>query len=158
MKTPSLNLIRQELGNLSQKQLLDTCLRLAKYKKENKELLGYLLFDAIDEAAFIKAVKAEIEMHFDDINRSNMFFVRKSLRKIVRTTNKYIKYSGQKTTEVELLIFFCAKLKDSKIDFRSVNSLNNLYFNQLKKIRKTVSTLHEDLQFDYQLDVEKLLD
>lgn len=156
MKTASIARIKQELNNLSQKQLIDLCIRLIKYKKENKELTGYLLFDAVDENEFIEGVKAEIEIQFAEINQNKMYFARKSLRKILRITNKYIKYSGQKTTEIELLLFFCTKLKNSGIAYKSVDSLNNLYLNQLKKIKKTISLLHEDLQYDYQLEIDRL--
>jgi hypothetical protein len=156
MKTASIARIKQELNNLSQKQLIDLCIRLIKYKKENKELTGYLLFDAVDEDEFIEGVKAEIEIQFAEINQNKMYFTRKSLRKILRITNKYIKYSGRKTTEIELLLFFCRKLKNSGIAYKSVDSLNNLYLNQLKKIKKTISLLHEDLQYDYQLEIDKL--
>lgn len=156
MKPASLSLLKQELDNLPAKEVQELCLKLAKYKKENKELLSYLLFDAGDEAGYIKSVKDEIEAQFDEINTTHLYFVRKSVRKILRTINKYIRYSGQKQTEVELLLFFCDMLKDSDIPYQSVTSLNSLYDNQLRKIRKAVSALHEDLQYDYGREIERL--
>ncbi len=156
MKPASLNLLKQELDNLPAKDVQELCLKLAKYKKENKELLSYLLFDAGDEAGYIKSVKTEIESLFNEINTTHLYFVRKSVRKILRTINKYIRYSGQKHTEVELLLFFCSQLKDSGIPYQSVTSLNSLFENQLRKIRKAVSALHEDLQFDYGLEINRL--
>ncbi|MHC1776416.1 MAG: hypothetical protein AB9834_13515 [Lentimicrobium sp.] len=156
IKPASLSLLKQELENLSAKEVQELCLKLAKYKKDNKELLSYLIFDAGDEAEYIKNVKAEIELQFSEINTTHLYFVRKSIRKILRTTNKYIRYSGQKNTEAELLLFFCSKLKDSGIPFQSVSSLSNLYMNQLQKIRKAVSLLHEDLQYDYGREIERL--
>lgn len=149
-------MLKKELGTLPPKEVLEICIKLAKYKKDNKELLSFLLFDAGNEPEYIKSVKAEIELQFSEINTTHLYFVRKSIRKILRTTNKYIRYSGQKHIEAELLIFFCARLKDSGIDFQSVTSLYNLYSNQLQKIRKAVSTLHEDLQFDYRGEIERL--
>ncbi len=156
IKPASLSLLKQELENLSAKEVQELCLKLAKYKKDNKELLSYLIFDAGDEAEYIKNVKAEIELQFSEINTTHLYFVRKSIRKILRTTNKYIRYSGQKHTEAELLLFFCSKLKDSGIPFQSVSSLSNLYLSQLQKIRKAVSLLHEDLQYDYGREIERL--
>ena len=38
--------IKKELQHLSSLQIADLCLRLSRYKKENKELLAYLLFEA----------------------------------------------------------------------------------------------------------------
>jgi hypothetical protein len=156
MKPASLSFLKREIENLSAKEVQELCLRLAKYKKENKELLSYLIFDAGNESEYIKSVKAEIELQFSEINTTQMYFVRKSVRKILRTTNKFIRYSGQKHTEAELLLFFCSKLKDSGIPYQSVTSLNSLFENQLRKIRKAVSTLHEDLQFDYSLEIDRL--
>jgi len=57
--------------------VVDICLRLVKYKKENKELLNYLLFDANNEPDYIRNVKAEIDLQFADTNFSNMYFAKR---------------------------------------------------------------------------------
>ena len=49
MKPASLSLLKRELENLSAKEVQELCLKLAKYKKDNKELLSYLIFDSGDE-------------------------------------------------------------------------------------------------------------
>ena len=56
MKAATIHEIKQELNTTPPAALLDLCLRLAKYKKENKELLTFLLFEAHDEAAYIESV------------------------------------------------------------------------------------------------------
>jgi hypothetical protein len=61
MKTASIQELKQELQETSQNKLLDLCLRLAKFKKENKELLTYLLFEAHDEEVYISSVKVLID-------------------------------------------------------------------------------------------------
>lgn len=148
--------LKQELKDLSQARLINLCLRLARFKKENKELLTYLLFDADDLQAYIESVKQEISDNFSEINTSSLYYVKKSLRKILRTVNKHVRYTGEKQAEVELLLHFCKTLHSSKIPFRKSNALHNLYLSQLKKIKATVSTLHEDLQFDYMRQLEGL--
>ena len=45
MKFASLSEIRKELQMLPPKRLQELCLRIARYKKENKELLAFLLFE-----------------------------------------------------------------------------------------------------------------
>ena len=55
MKTAAVKDIKQELLQRSPKELLALCLRLSRFKKENKELLTYLLFEASDEAALYVA-------------------------------------------------------------------------------------------------------
>lgn len=156
MKAATINEIKQELNAVAPAKLLELCLRLAKYKKENKELLTYLLFEAHDEAAFIETVKQDMEEQFEAINHSNLYFAKKSLRKILRITAKYIRHTGSKQAEVELLLHFCRTLVNSPIPIQKNTVLNNLYQFQLKKIAKVIDTLHEDLQYDYLKELEKL--
>jgi len=149
MKVASINDLKRELGNLPQDTLVEICVRLAKFKKENKELMNYLLFESHDEQGYIEVVKREISEQFTEINQTNLYFAKKSIRKILRTTGKYIKYTASKEMEIELLLHFCNTLKASGIPFHKSTALNNLYLAQLKKISKTIDTLHEDLQYDY---------
>ena len=92
MQSASISEIKKELKELPQEVLFNYCLHLAKYKKENKELLNYLLFEANDEFAYIAKAKQEIESQFTDMNLSNTYLAKKTIRKVLRTTNKYIKY------------------------------------------------------------------
>lgn len=156
MNVNTISDLKKELSALPVSEVMAICLKLAKYKKENKELLNYLLFDANNEHEYISNIKKEIDLQFSEINRSQMYYAKKSLRKIVKTTSRYIKYSGQKQTEVELLIYFCTQLRKSGIRFESINSLNNLYTNQVRKIQLAIATLHEDLQHDYLEELQTL--
>ncbi|MFA5973455.1 MAG: hypothetical protein WC780_13980 [Lentimicrobiaceae bacterium] len=153
MKAFSISTLKKELNTLPPVDVVDICLKLVKYKKENKELLSYLLFDANNELEYIRNIKEEIDLQFAEINLSHLYFAKKSLRKILKITNKYIRYSGHKQTEVELLIHFCTKFKKSGISIKSSNSLSNLYVNQVRKIHTAISTLHEDLQHDYLMEI-----
>lgn len=157
MKTSSISSIKNELSTLSSADLLDVCLRLARYKKENKELLSYLLFEARDEQAYIAAVKNEMDIQFAEINLSHLYYTKKGIRKILKNLQKYSRYSGHKQTEAELLIYFCFKLKGSGVKLQSANALTNMYVNQLKKINTVIAGLHEDLQYDYKQEVKALL-
>lgn len=156
MKTASLQEIKQEFQHLNLKEVQDLCLRLAKYKKDNKELLGYLLFQAHDEESFVQAIKDEIDELFLDINTSHMYFAKKSLRKILRVAGKHTKYSGNKQTEVEALLHFCTKLKASGLAKERNAVIYKLYQMQLKKLHKLTAALHEDLQYDYLRQLENL--
>ena len=156
MKPASISEIKQELNNLAPSKLFDLCLRLAKYKKDNKELLNYLLFEAHDEQEYISSVKKQIEKDFEGINQSNLYFVKKSLRKILRNVARHVRYTSSKQAEVELLIHFCHTLKNAGVPLKNSIVLNNLYQFQLKKVAKIIATLHEDLQYDYIKEVESL--
>lgn len=156
METASVSIIRKELKNLPPEELQELILRLSKFKKENKELLSYLLFEAYDEHAYIRQVKEEMEEQFFNLNRSSMYLAKKTLRKVLRTTNKYIRFSGKKETEIELLIHYCRLMKSSRLNYRHNRVVFNLYINQIKRINKVISMLHEDLQYDYKEELENL--
>lgn len=156
MQTASLAAIRKELKNLSPEELLELLNRVARHKKENKELLHYLLFQRSDEAGFTDEVKQEIEAEFEKLNTRNLFWARKGIRKILKLTNKYIRYSGQPETEIELRAHFCRTLKSSRISFRRSPALSNLYDREVERIQKAIEKLHEDLQTDFRGVVEEL--
>ena len=90
------------------------------------------------------------------MNKSNVYFVKKTLRKIIRTAAKYTRYSGLATVEIELLIYFLATMKSLSIPIEKNPVLTSIYQNQLKKVNKAIETLHEDLQYDYLKEVRKL--
>ena len=158
MKTASIHELKQELSTLPQAELMELCLRLAKLKKENKELLTYLLFEAHDLEAYISAVKAYIDEEFETLPPTSLYLIKKSLRRILKSVNKYIKYAGEKQSEIELLIYFCRKIKQSGIKIKDSTALHNLFLQQLKKINKAIDGQHEDLQYDYRKSIEGLDD
>ena len=156
MRSSSLHEIKQELVTLKAGEVTALCLRLARFKKENKELLTYLLFEAQDEQNYIKNIKEDIEELFAEWNLSHLYFAKKTLRKILRVINKHSRYSGNKQTDMELRIFFCQQLKASRIPFRQNAVLSNIFDGQLKKIDAALATLHEDLQHDYKKEIAAL--
>ena len=156
MKAASLNEIKKELSYLDLKKVQELCMRLAKYKKENKELLTYLLFESGDESGYVTGVKNEMDDNFALLPKSNVYLIKKSLRKILRLTNKQIKYSEDKQTEVELRIHFCGKMKKSGLRLLPSQVLVNMYEQQLKKIEIALAKLPEDLQYDYHNEFEQL--
>lgn len=157
MNTASLQEIKKELSTLDPEKVQDLCNRLAKYKKENKELLTYLLFEAHDEHGYVENVKEELRELFKTIPASNLYLIKKTLRKILRFANKQIKYSGIKQTELEVRIFFCTKMKEAKIPRLPGTVLFNLYQQQLKKIESSFAKLPEDFQTDYESEMKYIL-
>jgi hypothetical protein len=156
MEIASLSNIKKELKNLPPEVLQDVITRLAKYKKDNKELLSYLLFEAYNEDEYIRQVKEEIDLEFMSLNRSSFYLAKKTIRKVLKTTKKHIRFSGKKETEIELLLYFCKKLKDSRLNYKRSRVVFNMYLTQVKRIQKVISMLHEDLQYDYREELEAL--
>jgi hypothetical protein len=156
MKAVTVRELNQELTYRTPKELRDLCLRLSRFKKENKELLTYLLFESSDELSYIQSVKKEMDEEFEQINKTSYYYIKKSVRKILKNTRKYIRYSQKKQTEVDLLLYFCTKLKRLSPSIQRNTSLMNLYNRQIDTIIKKLSGLHEDLQYDYRLELSEL--
>ena len=156
METATISEFKKEIKDMPPELLQDTLIRLAKFKKENKELLHYLIFESADEQVFIQKVKEEVDEQFSNLNRSSLYLAKKTLRKVLRTIHKYIRFSGNKETEVELLIYFCKKMKASRLNYRHNRVVLNMYINQIERIKKVLSGLHEDLQYDYREILENL--
>ena len=158
MKTATVRELKQELTHKSDIELVELCLRLSKFKKENKELLTYLLYEADNEDGYIINVKENIDQEFSEINTSSFYFIKKSVRKVLRNTKKYIRYSKKKETEVELLLYFCEVLKEMKPSYKRNTVLMNLLDRQISIVKKKVSAMHEDLQYDYEREIEMIED
>jgi|TARA_B100000767_G_C19682193_1_gene500101 hypothetical protein len=156
MKAATVTEIKKELKFKSSEELMLLCLRLSRFKKENKELLTYLLFESENEEVYIQGIKEEIDQQFWEINTNSFFYIKKSVRKILRGIKKYIRYSSKKETEVELLLYFCKSLNEFTPSIRSNATLTNLYERQIVFITKKVSLLHEDLQYDYTQELAAL--
>jgi hypothetical protein len=157
MKPATIAQIKSELKHLSAQELVETCLKLARFKKENKELLTYLLFEASNEEGFIEAVKEDMDTQFSEINASSMYYIKKSIRKILRSTKKYIRYSKLAETEADLLIYFCKKVINMYPSVQYNVSMKNLLDRQIALVQKIISKLHEDLQYDYHQDLKSIL-
>jgi hypothetical protein len=156
MKAATVHEIKQELSTLPASGLVEICLRLAKFKKDNKELLTFLLFEASDLSGYIANVKKEIDAGFAELPKPNLYLTKKSLRKVLRMTTRQIRYAGSPQAEVELLTYFLQRVRESGIPVDKHPVLNNLYQGQLKKVRSVIATMHEDLQYDYERDLKGL--
>ena len=158
MKPASSAEIKQELKKLSPNDLLETCMRLARFKKENKELLSFILFESGDMEEFIRGCRVEIEELFETVNTSHLYFAKKTVRKILRQINKQVRYSSSKQVEVELLLCFCELLQEKVSGFGKSPALFKLYLTQVKKLKVAIDGMHEDLQFDYQKELERIIE
>lgn len=149
--------IKKEIQHLSGPQITELVLRLARHKKENKELLAYLLFEADNQSAFVEKVKAEAGFMFSQLPVRS-YESAKYMRKVLRLLSKYIKFIASKEAEIELLINFCnnyLQYADRKATYKP---LRLILTRQVEKIKGLISKLHEDLQYDFVNDYNQLLD
>ena len=69
---------------------------------------------------------------------------------------KYARYSNKKETEIELLLYFCYKLKTFKPSISKNVTLTNIYLRQVENIEKKLIKLHEDLQYDFNIQLKDI--
>ena len=143
--------IKRTLMLMDRSELLDACLRLARFKKDNKELLTYMLFLSQDEQGYANYLCGIIDGHFRETPNAH----KKTLRKIIRWMNKCLRFSGVKETEVQVRMHFCQALRDSQTPFRKHRVMLNMYTGQIKKIRKAIEKFHDDIKRDVERDISK---
>ena len=68
LKPQPLSQIKKELQLQDREALIQLCLELGRFKRDNKEMLSYLLFDAQDEEQYISALQADMDASFESIN------------------------------------------------------------------------------------------
>ena len=125
MKAATVVQLKKELETLDPEHLKTLCLRLARFKLENKELLTYLLFESEDEAYYIEGIKETADLLFE---------------------------------EIELLLYYCYKLKTFKPSINNNVTLTNIYLRQVESIEKKIIKLHEDLQYDFSVQLKDITD
>jgi len=153
LKAATVNDIKQEISQLTKKEVEALCQRLARFKKENKELLTYLLFEAGNEEGFVSSIKAEIDELFADLPKPNWYFTKKALSKILRLISRYSKYTAVKESHVQMLLHFCYNVKQMHTKNRA---LTEMYSKQVKKLHGLIALLHEDLRYDYERQLSQL--
>lgn len=156
MKTASVKELKDELKFRSDEDLIKIVLRLSRFKKENKELLTYLLFESTDEDDYIDKVKALMDNQFLALNTANNYRLQKGVRKVLRETKKYARYSGSKETEVALLIHFCRLMRETHPQVLRSKTMRDLMARQIVLIKTRISTLHEDLQYDFEQELNMI--
>ena len=156
LNTYNLQSIKKELQHISSSQLTDLCLRLSKYKKENKELLSYLLFESANHDTYIQGIKEEVDALFGELP-SHSYYAAKSMRKILKLIAKHTKFMASKPAEIDLLIYYCQQYINH-IDKRTgYKPLRQILHKQLEKVNKLMAALHEDLQYDHKAAFEKVV-
>jgi len=149
MKTATIHTIKKELLEKSHLELVEIALRLGKFKKENKELLTYLLFEQENEDAYIEGLKEILKEKFEEIKTKNVYYAKKEIRKSLRELKKFIRFSSLKTTEIELIIDFIKHLDELPSQLKRDSQIEGIKLRNIASVKKIILKQHEDLQFDY---------
>ncbi|WP_194851905.1 hypothetical protein [Nonlabens antarcticus] len=156
MKAATAKELRDELKDRTESELREIVLRLSRFKKENKELLSYLLFESHHEEDYVANIKSTIDQKLLEINSSNGYYAKKGIRRILKETKKFVRYSGSKETEVALLIHFCRSLQETHPKLLNLKAVKDIVQRQIVLIKVRVSTLHEDLQHDFEQELNDI--
>ena len=156
MKIASLAEIKKNLTQLTDKELIELVTLMAKNSVDNKKFLFFHLYGRDNPNLYTEMVEEELEMEFQKANTANYHYAKKSAQKVRRIMNKLLKYNKDKAIQLELIAFFCEKLKEYGYLRHRHHVIDNLYKMQVSKIEKLQSGLHEDLQYDYQERIDSL--
>ncbi len=156
MESPKLATLKKELNFLEAPELKELCLRLAKHKTENKELLHFLLFYGDKKDLYVEDVKNILTSGFDDLHPS-VYTATKQIRKVLRLANKHIKFIATKHLEAEIVSSFCEDFIKHTIATTHQKATIGILFNQLKRLQRIIAKLDDDLQFDYQGKFDELI-
>lgn len=148
MKTNGIAEIKKTIKNISQTELAEICLKLARLKKDNKEYIHFLLYESADPLAYAEDVKESLHDSLTNLNRHPGLKV-KELRKHLRFLSRHIRYTSSTEVEITLIIWFAEMMITYAGVRQSNKALYSLFIRQIEKVRKSFPKLHEDLQFDY---------
>jgi hypothetical protein len=149
--------LKQELAERDKKNLMELCLHLARFKTENKELMGYLLFNAHDPLAYTETYKPMIDEPFEKYI-FNPYYLSKGIRKAFRQISRYAKITKSKEGECTLYLYLAEQFI-SRIHGRIVHkSLIILLERSLKKAALLIEKMHEDYQLDYVPQFNEILE
>lgn len=152
MEAASIAELKKALAKLDRSELLDACLRVIRFKKDNKELLTYLLFLSHDEEAYIDNLCSEIDEQFAISPNAH----KKTLRKLIRWMDKCLRFSGNKETEAQVRLYFCRTLKASRTPYRRSKVMHNMFTGQLRKVSKAIDKMHEDIKVEFLDQIKEL--
>lgn len=157
MRTNGIAEIKKTIKNIGQAELSEICLKLARFKKDNKEYIHFLLHESSDPLAYAEDVKESLHHSLTNLNRHPSLKV-KELRKHLRVLTRHIRYTSSVEVEITLVIWFTEMLVAHAGIRQSNKALYTLFTRQIEKIRKAFPKLHEDLQFDYMQPYNDLLE
>lgn len=148
--------LKKELLELSKPELIQLCLRVAKLKRENKELLAYLIFDSEDPIFYAQKLKPEIKEVFEQPFQ-HAYYLTKSIRKAMRLITKYYRFTSNKQGETELLIYLVEEFYLSWRNEYRYQALGKVIFRCLEKAQSNLKKIDEDFRADFEDPINELV-
>jgi len=152
----NLNTIKKELIECEKKQLIEIITRLCRFKLDNKSLVSFLLFDAENEPEFVKEAKLQIDDLIEESKYFNFYSTKKRYRKIATLITKYVKFTNKTESEIELRLHLVKTFTENKSELKTYLYFKKALSKQLEKVDKLMKKIHEDLQFEYEEEINNL--
>lgn len=147
--------LKKELLVLSKPELIQLCLRVAKLKRENKELLAYLIYDVEDPLFYAEKLKPELKEVFEQPFQ-HAYYLTKSIRKVMRLIAKYYRFTSNKQGETELLIYLVDEFHKSWRNEYRYQALGKVIFRCLEKAESNLKKIDEDFRADFEEPIAQL--
>lgn len=149
--------IKDELIQLNQKELIQLVLDLGKASADNKAFIYLKLKQKDDPEFFMQLAKDTLQQEFGKGNTSNPYYAKKSAQAVRRNLNKFLKWNKDKSTQAELILYFCRELLAYGYLRGRHPVVVNLLQAQFNKVEKLISGMHEDLRYDYEQELDELI-
>lgn len=156
MFNPKIAEIKKAVGFLDEKELRLLLMEIIGFSTDNKRFAYFKLHEQQDEQFFMSESKEFLLQEFFKAVNTNYWTGKKSLQKLRSTLNKLLKFTKRKDFQLELILYFCLQCKEfGYLSYRHP-VIENLYTTQLRKAESLINKLHEDLQYDYEHQLEEL--
>lgn len=150
MKNPdSLVNLKKSLKQLPPEELMELVLRLTKYKKENKELLTFLVSYESDAQALCVDFKEELSEAFADMN-AHGYYAAKTMRKQLKLVTQFRRFTKSNEYTIDLQAHYLRTVIQYLSPTQRNRSVQSILYRVLLRIEKDISKLHEDLRYDYE--------
>lgn len=156
MEILSLAEIKKDLNHLNEKEVKEILLELVKFSRENKFFLYFQLYGRENPEFYTKNIKIELETLFEGSNTNHFYTAKKSIQAIRRSLNKFLKLTKNKADQADVILFFCEQMKENGFCDFVHPVITNVFEVQLRKAKKLIFSLHEDLHCDYEERIAEL--
>jgi hypothetical protein len=152
MNVLSISEVKKNLKHLTDDELCVIMIKLAKFKKVNKEYLSFLLLNESNESLYVEEVKEHLTELLENVNQNSIQYAKKTLRKVLRVLRQCSDFSEKDVTQLDLSVFFCNELNKLQKSIRNHSIVQGMYNREITKIDKIMKGMHEDLVADYQIE------
>ncbi|MFM7709422.1 MAG: hypothetical protein ACKO5C_00765 [Ferruginibacter sp.] len=142
--------LRKRTADLQTSELIQLLSRLMRFKRENKELVAYELFVRDQPEVWFSEIRESFNSELETMNTSHPYFMKKTMRKLIRRAKTYARYAGDPAIESELFCGLLEVFNEHHLHVHPSDIVRKIYYDTFTRLEKNISKLHEDLQYDFE--------